>query len=55
MLRRLHLDYSMIVSYAVLSSVVDLFSVRFWGRVSDRTTNKTVLLHVQLFYRAHSV
>ena len=49
MLQHLHLDYSMIVSYAVLSSVMDLFSVRFRGRVSDRTTNKTVIFLCSLF------
>jgi Na+/melibiose symporter-like transporter len=49
MLQHLHLDYSMIVSYVVLSSVVDLFSVRIWGWVSDRTTNKTVLFLCSFF------
>jgi predicted MFS family arabinose efflux permease len=49
MMKQLHLNYSTIVSYTVLSSVVDLLSVQFWGHVSDRTTNKTVLFICSFF------
>lgn len=49
MLKHLQLPYSTVVSYTVLSSVVDLLSVQLWGYVSDRTTNKTVLFISSFF------
>jgi MFS family permease len=44
MLKTLELSYATVTTYAVLSSVADLVSVRVWGRLSDRETNKPLLI-----------
>ncbi|MBM4256392.1 MAG: MFS transporter [Deltaproteobacteria bacterium] len=44
MLKTLQLSYATVTTYAVLSSIADLASVRIWGRLSDRETNKPLLL-----------
>ena len=49
MLKGLKLSYATVTTYAVLSSIADLLSVRFWGRLSDRETNKPILLFTSFF------
>lgn len=49
MLKTLKLSYATVTTYAVLSSVADLVSVRIWGRLSDRETNKPILLLSSFF------
>lgn len=49
MLKSLKLSYTAVATYAVLSSVADLVSVQFWGRFSDRETNKPILLLSSFF------
>ena len=49
MLKSLKLSYASVTLFSVLSSVADLFSVRLWGRVSDRETNKPILLLASFF------
>ena len=49
MLKTLKLSYTAVATYAVLSSVADLASVQFWGRFSDRETNKPILLLSSFF------
>lgn len=49
MLKTLKLSYATVTTYAVLSSVADLLSVRLWGRLSDRETNKPILLFTSFF------
>ncbi len=49
MLKTLKLSYTAVATYAVLSSVADLASAQIWGRLSDRETNKPILLLASLF------
>ncbi|MGE0820568.1 MAG: MFS transporter [Candidatus Binatia bacterium] len=49
MLKGLKLSYAAVATYAVLSSVADLLSVRLWGWISDRETNKPILLLASFF------
>jgi MFS-type transporter involved in bile tolerance (Atg22 family) len=49
MFKALKLSYTQVTAYAVLSSVADLASVRLWGRLSDRETNKPILLLTSFF------
>jgi MFS family permease len=49
MLKHLKLSYVTVTSYTMVSSVADLLSVRLWGYLSDRTSNKTVLFLCGLF------
>ena len=49
MLKSLKLSYSTVTTYAVVSSVADLASVHLWGRLSDRETNKPILLLASFF------
>ena len=49
MLKTLKLSYASVTTYAVLSSLADLLSVRLWGRVSDRETNKPILVFSSFF------
>jgi len=49
MLKTLKLSYTAVATYAVLSSVADLASVQIWGRLSDRETNKPILLLTSFF------
>lgn len=49
MLKALKLSYATVTTYAVLSSIADLVSVRIWGRLSDRETNKPILLLSSFF------
>ena len=51
MLKTLQLSYATVTTYAILSGVADLVSVRVWGRLSDRETNKPILL-VSSFFAA---
>jgi predicted MFS family arabinose efflux permease len=44
MLKTLELSYTTVAAYATISSLANLLSVRLWGCVADRATNKTVLL-----------
>jgi Na+/melibiose symporter-like transporter len=44
MLKGLKLSYTVVATFAVLSSVADLVSAQLWGRWSDRETNKPILL-----------
>lgn len=49
MLKSLKLSYTAVATYAVLSSVADLASAQLWGRLSDRETNKPILLLTSFF------
>ena len=49
MLKTLNLSYASVTTYAVLSSLADLLSVRLWGRISDRETNKPLLVISSFF------
>jgi len=49
MLKTLKLSYTAVATYAVLSSVADLASAQLWGRLSDRETNKPILILASLF------
>lgn len=49
MLKSLQLSYTAVATYAVLSSVADLASAQLWGRLSDRETNKPILLLTSFF------
>lgn len=49
MFKTLKLSYARVALFSVLSSVADLLSVRLWGRVSDRETNKPILLLASFF------
>ncbi len=49
MFKTLKLSYASVALFSVLSSVADLLSVRLWGRVSDRETNKPILLLASFF------
>ena len=49
MLKSLKLSYASVTLFSVLSSMADLLSVRLWGRVSDRETNKPILLLASFF------
>ena len=49
MLKTLQLSYTAVATYAVLSSVADLASAQLWGRLSDRETNKPILLMTSFF------
>jgi len=44
MLVRLEFSLSMVVMLSVLSQVVNILTVRIWGRLSDRFSNKSILL-----------
>jgi len=43
MLKRLELDMSFIIAFAVLSQLTSFAFLRIWGRFSDRFSNKSVL------------
>lgn len=43
MLKRLDLSMSLIVAFAILSQVLNVFFFRLWGRLADRYSNKSVL------------
>lgn len=49
MLKALKLSYATVTTYAVVSSIADLASVHLWGRLSDRETNKPILLFTSFF------
>lgn len=49
MLKSLKLSYTAVATYAVLSSAADLASAQLWGRLSDRETNKPILLLTSFF------
>lgn len=49
MLKTLKLSYATVTTYTVLSSIADLVSVRIWGRLSDRETNKPILVLSSFF------
>jgi len=49
MLKSLKLSYTAVATYAVLSSAADLASAQLWGRLSDRETNKPILLFTSFF------
>ena len=49
MLKYLNLSYATVTSLTILSSVADLLSVRVWGWLSDRYTNRAVLLCCSVF------
>jgi predicted MFS family arabinose efflux permease len=49
LLKSLQLSYTAVATYAVLSSVADLASAQLWGRLSDRETNKPILLFASFF------
>lgn len=49
MLKSLKLSYTAVATYAVLSSLADLASAQLWGRLSDRETNKPILLFASFF------
>ena len=49
MLKTLKLSYTAVATYAVLSSLADLASAQLWGRLSDRETNKPILLLTSFF------
>ena len=49
MLKSLKLSYASVTLFSVLSSIADLVSVRMWGRISDRETNKPILLLASFF------
>src|SRR5262249_32830047 len=43
MLKMLHYDMVFVVAITLMSQMVNVFSLRVWGRYSDRYSNKTVL------------
>ncbi|HXG22415.1 MAG TPA: MFS transporter [Methylomirabilota bacterium] len=49
MLKSLKLSYTAVTAYAVLSSLADLASAQLWGRLSDRETNKPILVMASFF------
>jgi predicted MFS family arabinose efflux permease len=49
MFKSLKLSYTAVATYAVLSSAADLASAQLWGRLSDRETNKPILLFTSFF------
>jgi predicted MFS family arabinose efflux permease len=49
MFKTLQLSYTAVASYAVVSSLADLASAQLWGRLSDRETNKPILVFSSFF------
>lgn len=43
MLKRLNLDFSLIIIFSVLSQIMTILFLQFWGRLTDRFSNKSVL------------
>jgi len=50
MLKRLDLGMTMIITLSVLSQIVNVMFLRIWGRLSDRFSNKSVLLLVCMLF-----
>lgn len=49
MFKTLELSYTAVAAYAVVSSVADLASAQLWGYLSDRETNKPILILPSFF------